>query len=167
MIIDDKVPKIIAQPKIHYLPNGVISFRRYAKSIIKNFFSQIEALPKSQKNPIKIEHKIVFHAKHIPYLTPAKESLFVYKVFMKHAKKLKSKSRYVVIEPQLRKLLSHKPLRSFKKNLRSMELVSRKRNTGFEYHLWAVAMHATKTSYSAKLNLLRNKLLNSMWQEVL
>jgi hypothetical protein len=40
-------------------------------------------------------------------------------------------------------------------------LVSRKKDTRYEYNLWAVALHATASNYERKLKLVRKILLDS------
>lgn len=163
MIIDDQSMQFLLRPKIYYMPQGYFRFRVAAFRIIKDFFMQIKRLHKLDKKTVILEFRIVFHAYEIPYLLPAKESKFVYTNFMAFAKLTKKTLKTLQIKPQLRKRLSGKALQQFKRELRSLHLVSRKRNTGFEYHLWTVALHATSTTYKEKLHVVREKLVNAMW----
>lgn len=165
MIIDERSMQYLSPPKIHHMPQAYFRFRLAAFKLIKEFFMQIKRLHKLHKKPVIIEFRIVFHAYDIPYLLPAKESKFVYTNFMVMVKLLKKTLRNLQIKPQLRKRLSGRELQQFKKGLRSLHLVSRKRHTGFEYHLWTVALHATSTNYKDKLITVREKLLRAMWNE--
>lgn len=165
MIFDSDNVKLLLPPKIQYLPKGYFKFKSAAKTIIQDFFQQVVSLHKLAKNPIIIEFKIVFQAHDIPYLMPAKESKLVYKLFTQSFQKNKKKFKLLELKPQLRRRLSGKPLKRFKKELRSLHLVSRKRDTGFEYHLWSIALHATQSTYAIKLQQIRNKLVNAMWDE--
>lgn len=166
MIYDDDNLEIVSKPRIQYFSEGYFSFRRYSKNAIKEFFTDIERLQKTRQTPVIIEYKIVFNVHEIPYLAPAKESKFVHKTFNILARKLKSKVNEVKIRPQLRSRLSGKPLKHFKRELRTLHLVSRRRDTGFEYLLWSVALHATAATYLKKLQFIRNKLVSAMWEEI-
>ena len=163
MIFDEETIQLLSAPTIHYFAKSYFRFRRDVKLVIKHFFAEIKRLQQRHKKPITLEFKIVFHAHDIPYLKPAKESKFVYDLFLKYYKKTKRKLKSIDINPQLRKRLTGRHLIQFKKELRSLYLVSRKRHTGFEYHLWTVALHATPATYAAKLNKIRTKLVNAVW----
>jgi hypothetical protein len=63
----------------------------------------------------------------------------------------------------LRKKLSGTPLKRFKRELRYLSLVSRKKNTNYEYHLWCIVLHATAKNYENRLKALKSKLINSFW----
>lgn len=165
MIFDDESMDLLVQPTIQYYPKSYFQFRRAARSSIKTFFSQIERWHSSSKQTVVVEFRIVFHAHDIPYLIPAKESKFVFTSFNKYFKKTAKKIPAMTLKPQLRKRLSGKSLKQFKKELRSLYLVSRKKDSGFEYHLWAVALHATAATYRGRLHKIRNKLLSAMWNE--
>lgn len=164
MLVDEDNVKILLPPKIHYLTNGYFKFRKDAKDIITNFFKEIIFLQKQHQAIIKIEYRIVFHS-DIFYMIPAKESAFVLRIFLQHLVKLERQNPDIIVGMQLRNKLSGKALRHFKRRLRSMYLVSRKKDTGFEYHLWTVALHATKTNYEKKLNSIQEKLVNAVWSE--
>ena len=164
MVFDDEEAKFLSPPTIKYFPQSYLAFKKASKAVIKDFFAQIERLRKLHKKPVTIEFKIVFHAPHVPYLTPAKESKFVYRVFKNDVRKIRKKSKTIKVKPQLRRRLSGRGLKIFKKELRSLYLVSRKRDTGFEYHLWEVALHATSQTYAAKLRKIRSNLVDAMWE---
>lgn len=164
LIFDDSNIKILSSPVIHYLPDGYLRFRRETNKIVKNFFLQALYFHNVTKQPIKIEHKIVFDA-DIPYLIPAKESKYVYRTFMYWAKKISKKIRYLKICPQLRKKLSGKSLKFFNRGLRSFDLLSRTAGTRYEYNLWALALHATPATFEEKLKYLKNKLIAEYWKK--
>lgn len=163
MIFDDETLEFFLSPQLQFLPIPYLQFRRATKKIVCEFFLQLQKLTKISNKPIIIEFKIVFHAHEIPYLKPSRESKFVYKTFKKRLNKAKKELNNIKIQPQLRKLLSGKHLSRFKREIRSLYLVRRKRDTGFEYHLWVVALHATPTTYVLKLQQIRTKLINAMW----
>lgn len=165
MVVDEETMQYMSPPKIQALPKGFLNFRRAAKAVIRDFFIEIIRLHKANKKPIILEFKIVFHVHDIPYLMPAKESSFVYKTFNAFARKAKKSIRTMKIQPQLRKKLTGKTLIQFKKELRALHLVSRKKTTGFEYHLWAIALHATPVTYKARLQQVRKILVDAMWSE--
>jgi hypothetical protein len=165
MIIDDENFEFLSRPKIQYFPNGFFHFRRATKKSIKEFFSQIEVLHKTLDKRIIIEFRIVFTAHDIPYLKPSLQSKFVYKTFFSYLKKMQNKITSLECKPQLRNKLSGRELKIFKKELRALHLVSRKRDTGFEYHLWTVALHATPTTYVAKLRRMKSRLINKVWDD--
>lgn len=167
MIINNQNMAFLLPPAIDYLPKGFCVFRKNAKMIIKHFFDQIIRLKKLTKEPIVIEFKIVFYAHDIPYLIPAKESMFVYKTFNKYLSKAKKQAKQFKVNPQLRRRLSGVQLKRFKKELRNLHLVSQTRETNFEYHLWTVALHATNATYKTKLQQTKKKLVDAMWEEAI
>jgi hypothetical protein len=161
LIFDEENMKILSSPKINYLPKNYFRLKREVKKIIKDYFQQIQKLHHEYGKPIKLEFKIVFNVKNIPYIIPAKESKFVYKNFNYWIKKTQKRIKNLTVNPQLRKKLSGKSLKSFNKQLQSLHLVSRKKDTRYEYNLWAVALHATVSNYERKLKLVRKILLDS------
>lgn len=167
MVIDDKKIAFLLAPTIHYLPKSFFGLRKNAKSVIKHFFNEIIRLRKSTKEPIIIEFKIVFYAHDIPYLIPSKESKFVHKIFNNYLSKTKKKIKQLKVNPQLRRRLSGVALKRFKKELRNLHLVNQTRETNFEYHLWTVALHATNATYKTKLQQIKKKLIDAIWEEAI
>lgn len=163
MVFDEETMEIIAAPKIEYYAKGFFRFRLQAKTTVKKFFNDLNQIQNLRKKPIRLEFRIVFNAINIPYLSPAKESEYISKIFFYYLKKTKIKNNAFTITPQLRSKLSGRPLIKFKKELRSLYLVSRKRNTGYEYHLWTIALHATTATYQRKLDSIREKLMENYW----
>lgn len=164
LIFDDDTMEIVSSPKINYFPANSLSFKNKVKKCIKDFFTEINNLYHEYDVYIKIEFKIVFNVMHIPYLKPAKESKYVYKTFMYWLEKTKKRITTLKISSQLRKTLSGKPLHYFNRELKALHLVRRKKDTRFEYKLWAVALHATESNYEKKLKRVRNILLRQVWQ---
>lgn len=162
MIVNDENFQVISKPQIKYFSEDYLAFRKHAKSTIREFFKSIKELHKKYKTPITIEFKIVFFAPDVPHLIPAKESEYVYEIFFEYYNKMQQKNKHIKIKPQLRKRLTGRSLKRFKKGLQSLYLVSRKRDTGYEYHLWTVALHATKANYAGKLHRIRTKFVNQM-----
>jgi hypothetical protein len=165
MIYDDENIDMLSPPKILYFPESYLRFRREAKNAIKDFFEKIKKLHEAHRKPVIIEFKIVFHAHAIPYLSPSKESLYIYSIFSYYLKKTKKRLKSIKIKPQLRNRLTGKALNQFKRELRSLYLVSRKKDTGYEYHLWTVALHATTATYADKIRQIRTRRLNAMWND--
>lgn len=117
MIVDSDNMQFLLTPRIHYLPRGFFTFRRDARKVINLFFKEIQRLHKTKKKKIAVEFKIVFHAPHISYLSPAKESAFVHKTFHNALKKTKKSIKSLEVKPQLRRRLKGKALKQFKKNI--------------------------------------------------
>lgn len=166
MIHDNQTVELLLKPMRQDLPSGYFPFRKAVKKIIGDFFQEIVQLHKARETQIIIEYKIIFNATVYPYyVVPSKESKFVYKTFMKGLKKLTKRNEFISVKPQLRSKLTGKSLKYFKRELRALYLVSRKRNTGFEYLLWMVALHATESTYKKLLAQMRNKLFDSAWHK--
>jgi hypothetical protein len=165
LIFDDETVDILSPAKIDYLPQNDMSFQKAAKLCIQQFFSEISKLNRIYQQPISVEFKIVFKVHEIFYMQPSDESQFVYDFFNKIFKQTKSKIKSLKLRPQLRKRLSGKSLKHFKKELRTMALIIRKRNTGYQYHLWALALHATNMTYLSKLKKIKKNLFNRLWQQ--
>ena len=163
MAVDIDTIAYLVKPEIHYLNESFSKFKKSAKKQVSEFFVSIKELEKNYKKPIRIEYKILFLVHGMEYMQPAKESLFIYKLFKKYLNKITRKSKLVKAEPQLRKKLSGKALVEFKKKLQSFYLVSRKQGRGFEYHLWSVALHTTRANYKVKLKRVHRKLNDKMW----
>lgn len=167
MILNDENFEFVVLPKIEYLSGNYFSFRKKVKKTLRQFFHDIESSFITYQTPVVLEFKIVFNSNDVPYLKPARESRLVSKVFRNLAKKTQRRIKYLTIKPQLRSKLSGKSLKQFKQGLRALYLVSRKRDTGYEYHLWSIALHATSTTFDKKLTLVRKKLERKIWQEVI
>lgn len=165
MVMDNETIDILVAPRIQHFSESYLKFRSASKKAIKEFFMQIEALEKAHQQPVIIEFKIVFNTYSIPFLTPSRESKFIYKTFHYYLRKTKKRLKLLKIKPQLREKLSGKELKYFKKELRALHLVSRKRDTGFEYHLWTVALHATSTTYKMLLQKVRDRLFDKLWNQ--
>ncbi len=167
LIFDEDTLTVYSRPKKFTLSKKLFSFSRESKKIINNFSDHLIRLSTKYQKKITVEYKIVFLVNTISWMSPARESKAVLRLFRKAIKKIQKKHANIVLAPQLRRKLSGKSLLMFKRELRKLELVSRKRNTGYEYHLWAIALHATSTSYNKKLLMLRNALVNKYWNETI
>lgn len=154
--------KIIVAPTQHLLPHTLRTFKKETKKIINNFIMELKTLSKLHSKII-IEYKIVFNVSFIPWMIASDESMFVYKYFLRAVTKLQKKIHHIKIKPQLRNKLKGKSLKHFKRELRKMDLVSRKKHTGYEYVLWMVALHATSETYKKKLDAMKQKLLDSIF----
>lgn len=165
MVVNDENFQLVSKPERIYFAGKYPLFKRQATAAVRDFFQTMAELYKKHQCPIKVEFKIIHLAQDIPYLTPAKESEFVYALFCKELVRLNKKIKTLDIKPQLRQRLDGIALKHFKQGLQSMYLVSRKRSTNYEYHLWSVALHATNGTYAAKLYKVRTKLLQKMWDK--
>jgi hypothetical protein len=164
MTIDAESLKIISPPKIIFLENYSYSLKRNVKKIIKNFFINLIELSQEGNNEINIEYKIVHIVPHHYILKPAKESKYVYDTFFLFFKKYHQYGDFK-LNPQLLKFLKGKDLLYFKRKLRYFNLVSRKKQNGHEYSLWMIALNITSLTYSKKINILKQKLLDKFWNE--
>lgn len=99
---------------------------------------------------------------NIPWIKPANKSKFILNYFLKKTNHLQD----VKVQPQLRNRLKGKSLKYFKRQLRKMELVSRKRGSEYEYLLWMVALHVTSKSYEIKLKTIKTKILEHFWESI-
>lgn len=164
MLLDEDTMQFIVRPTIKYIPKQKSQFKKAARAVIKEFFAAIEHVYRRNKAQIILEFRIIFKGTNYYYITPAEESLFVekqFKFYLKKTKKIIKKN--LKIKPQLRQRLSGKILKLFKKRMNSLHLVSRKKHTNYEYHLWTVALHATPKTYSEKLRKVKAKLVNAIW----
>lgn len=166
MIFDEDTMEVFTLPKIEFFAKGYLTFRRQAKKSILAFFNDIIKAYSKKRKTVRLEFKIVAEVSDIPYMYPAKESRYVRKVFLYYAKKTKQKIKRLKVSPQLRSKLTGRALRIFKRELKSLYLVQRRRDTGYEYHLWAVALHATASTYLEKINRVRRILIDAIWNEV-
>lgn len=166
MIVNNETLEFYLPPQVYYFPHRYLKFRAETKKTIASFFNEIIKVHKVKpKVVIRLQYRILFHTNDIPYLIPAKESKFVSTTFKKYVRRTVNQLKDLHLEPQLRKRLSGKALLHFKRELRQMRLVNRKRGSGFEYHLWAVALHATPATYKNKLEQLKDKLSAREWQK--
>jgi len=161
MILNTKTMAILDKPTIAYFPQYSLRFKKNIKKFINEFITKIEAY-QTDTNPITVEYKIVFPS-DIPYMVPAKESHYTYQNFLKSLQRTQKKIKQLKVKPQLRNRLTGKALKRFKQGLRSLYLVSRKRDTNYEYHLWTVALHATRATYSEKLKQIKKVLTDKIW----
>jgi len=167
LIVDEDTLTVYSRPKKFIFSKKLFSFSRESKKVINHFSDHLMKLATKYQKKITVEYKIVFLVNTISWMNPARESKAVLTLFLKAIKKIQKKYPNVMLAPQLRRKLSGKSLVMFKRELRKLELVSRKRNTGYEYHLWAIALHATASSYDKKLLMLRNTLVNKYWNETI
>ena len=165
MVYDDQTLIILSAPKIYYFSQKTFSFRKEAKLIVDEFINELSTLAILKTTRLIIEHKIFFKTSGTFWFIPAKKSQFLYDYFIKAIHRLKKLSFEVSLKPQLRSRLKGRPLKIFKRELRKMKLVSRKRDTHYEYHLWALALHATSKTYDKKLASLKEKLLDQFWNQ--
>lgn len=164
LMFDSETMKIISSPKIVYFSKKLFSFRSEAKQIINEFVFQLMQFSKVYKN-IFIEFKIVFDVSDMSWFKVSNKSRFVNGFFIKSVAKIQRTNPHIKLRAQLRQKLSGRALKHFKRELRLMNLVSRRRDTGFEYHLWTVALHATPKTYEKKLQIIKKKLFQTWWNE--
>ncbi len=162
MIVDLNNLELLSAPKILFLSPGIFAFRKDAREIVKQFISEIIDASKGI-DEINIEYKITFPRKLFWFQKPSKESRYIYNYFFKQIKKLIQNPEFKLC-PQLRKRLSGKDLLTFKRELRKLGLIERKREKFYEYALWNIALHATSKTYKDKLNILKKKLINKYWE---
>ena len=164
VIFDDDTMQVLSTPKITYFPPYSFKFKRIMKQFIRAFCDDIKVLSATSQQRIIIEYKIVFITRRWRYMVPSKESKYVYKIFQQMMNKLSNRIPEIDLKSQIRNKLKGKHLLAFNRKLRSLNLVSRKVNTRFEYNLWAVALHATKKSYEKSLAKISEKLMEAFWR---
>lgn len=145
--------------KLHL--NNLTSFYSEAENIINSFFREIEAIYRGNPNcNINIEYKIVGHGSpayhyHTKMHKPSERTEFVRKSFFDNFKNCKNKNHSLQLaENQYRINLKKPTLTEFKAGLDNLELIEKKKNNAYQYHLWALLLHATKSNYKKEINKL-------------
>lgn len=117
---------------------------------------------RSQSNQncrVKIEYKIVGHGSaahlyHTQTHKPSDRTEYVRETFFEKFNGLKS-DLLTLADSQLRKKLENSALKEFKEGLVSLQLIE----LAYQVHLWAIALHATQSTYKSKLKKLTKALL--------
>lgn len=160
MIIDNNF-QIRLDPVIKKLdPKNFDSFKREAIKTISSFFSEIEDIYRADKNNnITIEYKIVSHGSPVilhdaKIHKPSDRTEFVKEQFNQHYKRIKISNDSLKLASQFKKNLTKPALIEFKENLNNLHIVIKQKNNAYQYHLWALALHATKSTYKKVLKKL-------------
>ncbi|KTC73147.1 Uncharacterised protein [Legionella bozemanae] len=80
-------------------------------------------------------------------------------VFHNYFQKVNDQIKSIQLAPQYRTKLKNPFLKQFKVSLEDCELVKNKKGKAYEQHLWALALHATKSTYPRQIKKLRDKML--------
>lgn len=165
MAIDNNF-QLVIKPEKHNLDE--ISFAYFARSvakIIENFYHELELLAaKNPKVKIKIEYKIVHPVSEelSDYYSPSRFSSFVHKQFFHQHALAKATINKLFLSQQLRTRLKRPPLDIFKKSLKTWGVVKPTKYNQYQYHLWVLATHATKSNYEKILKRLHKSLRSNL-----
>lgn len=150
------IPVITKLPK-----NNLSSFFLEAKNIINSFFTEIETIYRGNTEcNISIEFKIVGHGSpahhyHTKMHKPNESTEFVRKSFFDGFDQCKEKNHSLQLaEKQYRTNLKKPRLTEFKAGLDNLHLIEKKKNNAYQYHLWALILHATKSNYKKEITKL-------------
>ncbi len=165
MIVDQEF-NIRTTPVIRKL-NGLNldEFKNSAEQLINDFFDEITKLCEGKNNfHVLIEHKIVGSASpaglyHTEMHKPSGKTEFVRDSFHACVEVINRKNNSIKLAKQLRSDLKNPLLKEFKECLRNYRVVEKQRGNGFLYHLWALALHITQSTYAKKIKDLREKLI--------
>lgn len=96
---------------------------------------------------------------------PSDETEFVRSEFLRCHKQLIGHGS-VELAKQYRKKLKKPELDEFKKEITGLELIDGKRGNAFQFHLWSLALHATKSNFKTKIRKLKKALTQTQQQGV-
>lgn len=173
MVIDENF-RVRVIPVITKLPKTILkSFFPEAKNIINSFFREIENIYRGNPNcNISIEYKIVGHGSpahhyHTRLHKPTESTEFVRKTFFDDFEQCKEKYPSLQLaEKQYRTNLKKPALTEFKRGLDDLNLIEQKKNNAYQYHLWALVLHATKSNYHKEITKLTKILKPEKEQQI-
>lgn len=161
-MIIDKDYQIRTMPVIIKTPQKDLdSFKKEAEQAIQSFFEEIEKTYKGNEDCfITIEYKIVGNASpashyHTQMHKPSNRTEFVRSTFFDYFHKAQIKNQLLQLaDKQYRSNLKKPALTEFQEGLNNLHLVEKKRSSAYQYHLWAIILHATKSSFKKELKKL-------------
>lgn len=157
MIIDHQFHPVAGPRKYHLETLNFKNFTQKADKIVNSFYrALIHAYHAHPHFDVKIEYKIVHQVSHelADFYKPSDRSDYVRKKFMQIYAITKSVVVPMKLSQQLRSRLKRPELDEFKKSLRKMHVVKPSRTNTYQYHLWILATHATKSNYKKILKRL-------------
>ncbi|MCB0419462.1 MAG: hypothetical protein KDD61_00590 [Bdellovibrionales bacterium] len=151
LFVEDKTWKVRNRPKnikCNSTTNHSV-FTKNANDAISDFFNEINNL-QTLGNTVLVEYKIVSGSGPIVryknrFAKQGVESDFVEKTFKTYLSQYKLKHR------SLRTNLKKEALSEFTKMIKGLNLMGSNRGEAFKHRVWAVALHATKKTYSKKV----------------
>lgn len=157
MMIDHQY-RILKNPQKYNLKVADLNaFKQKVEKVIKAFYHEIILLAKSHPHyNVNVEYKIV----HIVaddlggFYQAGEQSEFVRQFFIKMYALTKSKVLSMKLCQQMRSRLKRPELDAFKQSLKEIDLVKPSRKNTYQYHLWILATHATKSNYELILKRL-------------
>lgn len=138
-------------------------FKVHAEKLIDDFYNEISMICENKSGcSILIEHRIVGSASpaglyNTQLHKPSDRTEFVRDLFHNRYERINKKFSSVKMAKQLRSDLKKTILKDFKKCLIHCEIIDKQRGNGYLSHLWALALHTTKTSLQQKTKELYNK----------
>ena len=162
IIIDEDYDSLVQPTTTKEIKQGDLkAFCSNTQKVIQTFFDRIKDVYNEQPGcTIKIEYKIVGHGSPAqPYHTqlhkPSDNTEFVRKKFFELFHDISEKNKSIVLaDTQYRTKLKKPELAEFKKGLDGLHLVPKVKGNAYVYHLWALALHATKSNYKKQLKKL-------------
>jgi len=139
-------------------------FKKEAEQAVKEFFDEIETLHKGKDCEIKLEYKVVNQATPVrQYSTrlnkPSKWTEFVDKKFREFFALKNKIIGSLQLAKQYRRKLKKPELDHFKEKICGLNIVAANGKTAYQHHLWAIALHATKSNYQQKLRKLTKSII--------
>jgi len=159
MCIDNKFKILTPARKIHLDAKNDAVFQANAKRVVEDFYHHIHTVYQQHpKSDIKLEYKILHEVDDglSEYYEPNPKSVYVKQIFLHNYALNKAKILPLRLSQQLRHRLKRPALDIFKKVLKRLKLVKPTRQNNYEYHLWILALHVTKTNYRNIIKKLYN-----------
>ncbi|HAT1998351.1 TPA: hypothetical protein I8Z84_000064 [Legionella pneumophila] len=172
MAIDENYSVRIIPLNTKLPKNNLNQLFQEAENTIKGFFKEIETIYRGKPDAnIRIEYKIVGHGSpahhyHTKMHKPSDSTEFVRKSFFETFNDYKSAYSLRLAEKQYRTNLKKPALTQFKAGLDNLELIEKKKNNAYQYHLWALILHATKSNYAKEITKLTKILKPEKVQQI-
>lgn len=165
MIIDESYRVRCSAVMMKLRSDDIKTFKCDANEMIQKFFKEIKDIQNGNKSEVSIEYKIVGHANptsqfHTKMHKPSDRTEYIRKCFLDHFKSAGGNGK-LKLAAQYRKKLTKPALTDFKKQINDLQLVDNVKGHAFKCHLWALALHATKTNYPKKLQKLKKALIQN------
>lgn len=150
MCIDQHFNILLSAKKYHLDAKNLANFKLKTYKVINSFYRQIYLIYKSNPSAnFKIEYKILHDVstETDTYYEPNEKSIYVKKIFLEKYALNKARIMPMMLAQQLRNRLKRPALDIVKKVLKHLRLVKPNRKNNYEYHLWILALHTTKSNY--------------------
>lgn len=173
MVIDDNFRVRVIPVITKLTKTNLNSFFSESKNMINSFFKEVENIYRGNPNcNVSIEYKIVGHGSpahhyHTKMHKPSEHTEFVRTTFFNDFDQCKEKYPSLQLaEKQYRTNLKKPALTEFKSGLDNLDLIEQKKNNAYQYHLWALILHATKSNYHKEITKLTKILKPEKEQQI-